>query len=254
MQIQVLGCSGGIGQDLRTTSFLVDGRVMIDMGTGVGDLSLSAMQQIDTVFLTHSHLDHIATLPLLLDSVGPSRDKPLLVYALKETIDTLQTHIFNGAVWPDFTIIPTAEAPFLQFSEIAPGQGIEVDGKTFEAIAVNHTVPAVGYLVRSAQGSFAFSGDTAENTGFWDVINGCDDLKHLVIETSFADEDDEVATLSKHLDPARLVEEMKKYNNSARVWLTHMMPGYEDIITGQIRQHHPSLDFSVLRRGDTIEL
>lgn len=252
MQIQVLGCSGGIGQDLRTTSLLFDDRVLIDMGTGVGDLSLDAMEAIDTVFLTHSHLDHIATLPLMLDSVGPRRHKPLQVYAPKETIETLQTHIFNGSIWPDFTTIPTAEAPFLRLDPIAPGQSIAADNKNFQAITVNHTVPAVGYLVGSDAGSFAFTGDTAQNEEFWAVINGCDDLKHLVIETSFVDADAEVAALSRHLSPAIFVEEMAKYRNNAKVWLTHMMPGFEEEIVGQIRQHNSALDFSILKRGDRI--
>ena len=252
MQIQVLGCSGGIGQDLRTTSLLFDDCVLIDMGTGVGDLSLDAMEAIDTVFLTHSHLDHIATLPLMLDSVGPRRHKPLQVYALRETIETLQTHIFNGSIWPDFTSIPTAEAPFLRLDPIAPGQSIAADNKNFQAITVNHTVPAVGYLVGSDAGSFAFTGDTAQNEEFWDVINGCDDLKHLIIETSFVDADAEVASLSRHLSPAIFVEEMAKYRNNAKVWLTHMMPGFEEEIAAQIRQHNSALDFSILKRGDRI--
>lgn len=255
MQIQVLGCSGGIGQDLRTTSLLFDDRVLIDMGTGVGDLSLGAMEAIDTVFLTHSHLDHIVALPLMLDSVGPRRNKPLQVYALKETIEILQAHIFNGSIWPDFTAIPTAETPFLSFEAITPGQSIAVDNKKFQAIVVNHTVPAVGYLVSSDQGSFAFTGDTAQNKEeFWGVINDCHDLKHLVIETSFVDADAEVALLSRHLSPATFVEEMTKYRNSARVWLTHMMPGFEEEITAQIRQHNSALDFSILKRGDRINI
>lgn len=254
MQIQVLGCSGGIGQDLRTTSLLFDDCVLIDMGTGVGDLSLDAMLAIDTVFLTHSHLDHVVTLPLMLDSVGSRRHKPLQVYALKETIETLQTHIFNGSIWPDFTTIPTTEAPFLRFDPITPGQSITVDNKSFQAITVNHTVPAVGYLVGSDEGSFAFTGDTAQNEEFWNIINGCSDLKHLIIETSFVDADAGVASLSRHLNPATFVAEMAKYQNSARVWLTHMMPGFEEEIAGQIRQHNSALDFSILKRGDRINI
>ena len=62
MQIRILGCSGGVSANLRTTSLLVDGDVLIDAGTGVGDLSLEEMSRIQHVFLTHSHLDHIAIL------------------------------------------------------------------------------------------------------------------------------------------------------------------------------------------------
>ena len=112
-QLQILGCSGGIGGDLRTTSLLLDDDILIDAGTGVCDLSLDAMAKIDWVFLTHSHLDHILSLPLLLDSVGAKRSKPVHVYGLPETVATLKQHIFNGKIWPDFSVIPTAEKPFM---------------------------------------------------------------------------------------------------------------------------------------------
>ena len=46
MQIRILGCSGGIGPGLRTTSLLVDGTLLIDAGTGVGDLPAAELAAI----------------------------------------------------------------------------------------------------------------------------------------------------------------------------------------------------------------
>src|SRR4051812_6037841 len=40
MIIRVLGCSGAIAAGCRTTSFLLDDSILIDAGTGVGDLAL----------------------------------------------------------------------------------------------------------------------------------------------------------------------------------------------------------------------
>ena len=77
MQIKVLGCSGGIGGNMRTTSLLVDDDVLIDAGTGVGDLSLDALLKIDHIFVTHSHLDHIGFIPLLVDTVMGLRAQPV---------------------------------------------------------------------------------------------------------------------------------------------------------------------------------
>ena len=82
MKIRVLGCSGAIAKECRTTSFLIDDDVLIDAGTGVGDLTLSEMRCIDHVFLTHSHLDHVAALPLMVDAVAASRSTPIKVHAL----------------------------------------------------------------------------------------------------------------------------------------------------------------------------
>ena len=69
MRIRVLGCSGGIGAGSRTTALLVDDDVLIDAGTGIGDLALEDMDSIRHVFLTHSHLDHVAGLPMLADRI-----------------------------------------------------------------------------------------------------------------------------------------------------------------------------------------
>lgn len=56
MKLRILGCSGGIGgEHLRTTSLLVDDDVLIDAGTGVGDLPIADLARIDHVFLTHTH-------------------------------------------------------------------------------------------------------------------------------------------------------------------------------------------------------
>ena len=106
MKLRILGCSGGIGGNLRTTSLLLDHDVLIDAGTGVGDLSLAEMCAINHVFVTHSHLDHIACLPLLIDSVGFMRDQPLVIHATDETLAILKEHVFNWEIWPDFTEIP----------------------------------------------------------------------------------------------------------------------------------------------------
>ena len=124
MRIRVLGCSGAIAKDCRTTSFLIDDDTLIDAGTGVGDLTLDEMRRIERVFLTHSHLDHVAALPLMVDSVGAARCQPLQIHALPDTIGALRAHIFNDLIWPDFSRIPSETDPFIQFREIAFRQAV----------------------------------------------------------------------------------------------------------------------------------
>ena len=127
MQIRVLGCSGAIAKDCRTTSFLVGDSILIDAGTGVGDLTLEEMGRIDHVLLTHSHLDHIAALPLMLDSVSSLRRSPVQVHALPATIEALQAHVFNNTIWPDFSVIPSQASPFLRYQAFSTGD--KVGGK-----------------------------------------------------------------------------------------------------------------------------
>ena len=225
MRIRILGCSGGIGGGLRTTSFLVDEDVLIDAGTGVGDLSLENLAKIDHIFVSHSHLDHVTSIPLLVDTVCWMRRNPIIVYGIKETLDILRAHLFNWKIWPDFTQIPNAEAPFMVYREIKVGEVVELRGRRFTAIPANHTVPAVGYVMDNGRNALVFSGDTASNDALWSVVNATKNLKYLIIETAFSNKESDIAAASKHLCPRMLAQELEKMRVSPEVFITHLKPG-----------------------------
>jgi cAMP phosphodiesterase len=234
MHIRILGASGGIGNGARTTSLLVDGHILIDAGTGVADLSLEQMAAIDHIFLTHAHLDHVTCIPLLADSIGSFREKPIVVHAQAATLDVLRQHVFNNALWPDFTVIPSAHRPYVRFEELAPGTSLTLEGRRFESIPVSHSIPAVGYLVGSGRASLAFSGDTSTTETFWDTLNRCADLKYLLIETSFTDDEEALSRLSGHMCPRLLAQDLQKYTGQATIYITHLMPGEEQTIMDEI--------------------
>jgi ribonuclease BN (tRNA processing enzyme) len=235
LKIRVLGCSGAIAKDCRTTSFLIDEDLLVDAGTGVGDLTLAQMQCIDHVFLTHSHLDHIAALPLMLDAVASYRSTPLMVYGLPETIAALQAHIFNNIIWPDFSRIPSPQAPLMRFQTIRVGQSIEISGKHIEALSAVHAVPAVGYAVSKAQACWVFSGDTERNPAFWQRINQMD-VSMLVIETAFSRREKELAARSLHLSPDVLADELNALATDKQVpiYVTHTKPAETDLIMSEV--------------------
>jgi cAMP phosphodiesterase len=162
MQIKILGCSGGIGGALRTTSMLLDDDILIDAGSGVGDLSMDELLTIDHVFITHAHLDHIAFLPLLLDTVFGLRTKPITVYGNQPTLEALRKHVFNWVIWPDFHTIPNEHTPFLQYQEIKIGEAVNINGRNITPLPVNHAVPAVGYQLDSGAASLVFTMATSE--------------------------------------------------------------------------------------------
>ena len=234
MQIKILGCSGGIGGNMRTTSLLVDDDVLIDAGTGVSDCTLEALLKIDHIFITHSHLDHIASIPLLLDTVMGLRIKPVTVHASCDVIDSLKQHIFNWVIWPNFNEIPTSENPFLCYNSISVGQAVQVGQKTITALPANHIVPAMGYLVNSGQSSLAFSGDTAACPEFWAAINAVQNLKVLIIETAFSNAEGDLAVLSKHLCPATLAQQLKFLTAKPDTYITHLKPGEDTTIMQEI--------------------
>jgi ribonuclease BN (tRNA processing enzyme) len=225
MKIRVLGCSGGIGGSLRTTSFLVDDDVLIDAGTGVGDLSLESLAKIDHIFVSHSHLDHVTSIPFLVDTVCWMRRNPIKVYAIKETLDILRAHLFNWKIWPDFTQIPDAEHPFMEYREIRAGESVELRGRLFTAIPANHTVPAVGYMLDNGRSSLIYSGDTCSNDALWKVVNATSNLKYLIIETAFSNKERGIALASKHLCPQLLAQELEKMSVKPDVFITHLKPG-----------------------------
>jgi ribonuclease BN (tRNA processing enzyme) len=234
MKIRILGCSGGIGGTNRTTSMLVDSDVLIDAGTGVGDLSFEEMCRIDHVFLTHSHLDHIACLPLLVDSVGIQRNTPVTVHALPQTIDALKRHIFNYEIWPDFTSIPNSQQPFMRYETIALERTVTIAGREITPLPASHTVPAVGYQIDSGSGSLVFSGDTTENDSFWQAVNQIDNLRFLLIETAFCNRERHIAVASKHLCPDMLAAELGKLTRTPEIFITHLKPGESELTMQEI--------------------
>ena len=237
MKLRVLGCSGGIGgRHLRTTSFLVDSDILIDAGSGVGDLSLAELSLIDHIFVTHSHLDHVTSIPFLVDTVGGMRTKPLLVYATRATIEILKNHLFNWAIWPDFTEIPTLEAPFLRYQEIELGQTLSFSGRDITAIPARHTVPAVGYHLNSGAASLVFTGDTGPNEALWRTVNRIENLKYLIIETAFSNKERQLAEVSRHLCPQTLAEELAKLERNAEIYVTHLKPGEIELTMQEIEE------------------
>lgn len=234
MKVRVLGCSGAIARGSRTTSFLIDTDILVDAGTGVGDLTVGEMLRIDHVFITHAHLDHITALPLMLDAMGARRRQPVMVHALPQTIEAMRAHIFNNLIWPDFSRIPSEAAPFMRFAPIETGEVVEIGGRRIEALPAQHTVPAVGYAVSAdpamrkdgQAATWVFSGDTGPNPAFWRRVNQLDDVRMLVIETAFSRRESKLAEISQHLAPDTLAQELAQIapGKDFPIYITHTKP------------------------------
>lgn len=243
MRVRVLGCSGAICKGKNTTSFLIDQSILIDAGTGVGSLTFQEMLDIDYVFLTHAHLDHVACLPLLLDAVGSKRDKPVIVFALDDTIRTLRQHIFNEVLWPDFTILPTPEQPFVEFRSIKVEQMLPVSGVEITVLPAVHSCPAVGFAAAEPnRPAWVFTGDTESNPALWDVVNDMS-VSMLVIETAFSNQEADLARKSLHFSPMRLAQELDFIDPDANypIYITHTKPSQTEQIMREINElDHPN--------------
>lgn len=238
MRLRILGCSGGIGgRHLRTTSMLLDNDVLVDAGTGVNDLTLADLAAIDHVFVTHSHLDHICSIPLMVDTVGQMRTRPVTVHALPATIEALREHVFNWSIWPDFSRIPTPERPFLRYQPIQVGESIDLGGgRRITALPANHVVPAIGYHLDSGRSSLVYTGDTTTNDDLWPIVNRIANLKYVIIETAFNNRERALAELSRHLCPSMLADELAKLARTAEIFVTHLKPGEIELTMLEIEE------------------
>jgi ribonuclease BN (tRNA processing enzyme) len=235
MHIRVLGCSGSIAAGCRTTAFLLDHDVLIDAGTGVGDLTLDELAHVDHILLSHSHLDHVLGVPLLADSVMRRRTgrAPIQVHGLPATLDALRQHIFNGTVWPDFTRLPSAEHPVLSLHPFNTGDVLSFGERRIEVLPALHTVPAVGFAVLAGRGAWVFTGDTAPNPALWQRLQAIP-VANLVIETAFRNDERQLAAVSRHLHPTALGRELQLLAQGAQVYITHIKPGELDAVMGEI--------------------
>jgi len=253
MQFRVLGSTGCIGGKELSSAYLVDQSILIDAGTGLGSLGQQALEKIDHVFLSHSHMDHIALLPLLADATLESRRQPITVHATEPTLDALSRHIFNWRIAPDFRVLPSRDQPTLRFSPLQAGTPVQVDGCTITAIPVDHSIPTVAFHVDGGNGSLVLASDTGVSDGLWPVVNGIANLRYLLIEAAFENARIDLCRTSGHLCPSLLEQELKRFHGPGDVCIVHVKP----TAMAKVRQEVAAFDMDqtprFLQDGDILE-
>jgi len=224
LRIRVLGAYGGSTPRHRQTSFLINGTVALDAGALTESLTLEEQARVRAIFVTHSHMDHVASLPFLVENVFGKTDGPIDVLGPEDVVVSLKKHLFNDALWPDFTRIPNHFLPTVRFRTLEPLVPFTVDGLRITPVPVDHTVPACGYVVSDDRSTVVFSGDTGPTEAIWQAAKAAPSLRAIFVECSFPDELLEIAVVSKHLTPARLQSEMAKFPPGVPVNLYHMKP------------------------------
>ncbi len=234
MRVRVLGAYGGSSPGHRQTSFLINDSVGLDAGALTEALTFDEQEKIRAVLITHSHMDHVASLPFLVENVFGRSEEPIEIVAPPGVVRSLREHLFNDALWPDFSRIPTHLLPTVSFREVPEGQPFGVNGLTATAIPVSHVVPTCGYIVSDGSGSVLFSGDTGPTDELWERARRTSNLKALFVECSFPDGMSEIAEVSRHLTPSSLAREMKKFPAGLPVFLYHMKPPALEVLTREV--------------------
>ncbi|MHB8879639.1 MAG: MBL fold metallo-hydrolase [Myxococcaceae bacterium] len=250
MRLQVLGCHGGELPTCKTTCFLIDEVLALDAGALTGSLSLDRLSKVDDVVISHSHFDHVKDLPLLADLIVGRRDRPVTIYASRECARTLKGNVFNNSLWPDFTRIPTKKSPVVQIKAFRAGATFKVGRYTIQSIPVSHPVESCGFVVSDGEMSVAMSGDTGPTEKLWKVLNRTQNLKAVLLETSFPNRLQQLADISGHLTPQTVKKELEKFErNGAEVLLYHLKPAF----VPQLKLELSGMPVEVLEIGDTFD-
>jgi cAMP phosphodiesterase len=216
---------------------VIDDRVAIDAGGLAFSCSDIQREQVRDIILTHTHLDHVAGLPLFIDDLFSTLKAPVRVHAIKEIIDILERDIFNWSVYPRFSELRNDHGPVLEYREFESGGFFEAAHLNIQSIAVNHKVSACGYLVTDGEVSVGITGDTAETDNIWAAFNEARNLKAVLVECAFPNELGELAGISNHLTPKILKRELRKLNNGdCEVYAINLKPMYREKVVDQLSE------------------
>ncbi len=220
--------------NLYLTSYLIDGVVAIDAGALGLMQSVTEQSRVRHVFISHSHMDHIATLPLFIDNVYQSRRDCVTVYGSESVLESLRRDMFNGRVWPDYVAMSPADAPFLRLAALRSGESVAVEGLKITPVSVNHTVPTQGFIIEGHSASIVIASDTGPTEEIWRRANQLPSLRAVFLEASFPNSLAQMADLTKHLTPKTFAAEVAKLSQAARVLAVHLKARWRDQIVHEL--------------------
>jgi cAMP phosphodiesterase len=251
MDLKVIGCHGGETPKHRTSAFILDDRVAIDAGSLTSGMELKAQCALEACLVSHAHLDHIRDLATIADNRTQTRCPPLVVAGTKQTIEILKKHFFNGLLWPDFTKIPSAAHPAIEYLVLKPEVPTKIAGYTVRSILVSHTIECGGFVIEGKNGAIAYSGDTGPTDRLWTVLNETPKLRALLMEVSFPNHEHKLAKVSGHHTPETLAKDLKKLKRPKELptLLYHIKPVFQREVERECAKLK-GVNLTVLNLGD----
>jgi 3',5'-cyclic-nucleotide phosphodiesterase len=251
MDLRVIGCHGGETPRHKTSAFVVDDQLAIDAGSLTSGMELKAQCALKAVLVSHAHLDHIRDLATIADNRAQNRCPPLVIAGTKQTIGILRKHFFNGLLWPDFTKILSARNPTIKYVTLKPEEKTLVAGYTVRAVLVSHTIECCAFIIESKDGALAYSGDTGPTKRMWEVLNEVNNLRAMLMEVSFPNSEQRIATVSGHHTPSTLDRELRKYKNAKDLptLLYHIKPVFQATVEREVARIK-GVNLTVLNLGD----
>lgn len=239
MKVTVLpsAVAPGTSASQYATSFLINDVVAVDAGC-LGFVGTPQDQsRVRHILLSHSHIDHIGSLPIFLENAYEAKPDCVVVHGSADVLDSLRRDIFNGRLWPDFIGLSEQrpDAPFLKLHRMTSGEAFEIEGLRVLPVDVNHVVPTLGFVISDARGAFVIVSDTGPTDEIWRICNDTPNLRGVFLEVTFPNSMCALADVSRHLTPAMFGEEIRKLNRPVSIYAVHLKARYQDQVLAELQ-------------------
>jgi ribonuclease BN (tRNA processing enzyme) len=236
--------SGVVGDPMQFgTSYVVNDTLAIDAGT-LGFYQRPAEQsRIKDVLISHSHADHIASLPIFVENVFEGTSDCVRIYGSKHVLDCLREDVFNERVWPDFeklSLGPMRETPLIKLIQIEAGQTLNFDGVEVHTVAVDHLVPTLGFIVKEGDQAVVIPSDTGPTEEIWRLVRDLPRVSAVFLEVCFPNHMIALANSAKHLVPSTFKQEVLKLNSNGiccPFYAVHIKARFRDQVLRELEEH-----------------
>ncbi|MBH49069.1 MAG: hypothetical protein CME71_12950 [Halobacteriovorax sp.] len=236
MQVRIIGGHGGVSPGFKATSYLIDGKLLIDASSVASGLPINEQAKIEHILISHSHLDHISDLAFLSDNCFGMKGVPFEIYTSPKAHQNIMAHLLNDEIWPDFTKLPSKENPTLRFHEITSEQSFNVGAYKITPVEVNHPAGGHGFIVENGNAAVVFTQDTGPTDRIWEISHTIKNLKGIFTEVSFPNDLMQIAINSFHHTPSTMNEEIKKMPKDIPIFLGHLKPNFQTKLFEEIAE------------------
>jgi cAMP phosphodiesterase len=243
---------GRQGTSQFLTSFVIDNTVTIDAGSLGFQEDLGFQRGVRHIFLTHAHVDHIASLPIFLETVYSPENVPPTIYSLPETWDAIHRHMFNDLLYPDFIRISAEGHPILQWQALTPFRTVTAANLRMTPIPVHHPILTVGYLIEDDHSAIAFVTDTGPSDDIWRECANRPNLRAVFLECAFPTSLHWLADRAGHMSTDQMPAELAKIARDVPVYAIHIKPHLKDRILDELKELH-GLNLQICEPGKTYQ-